>query len=379
MRGRFAPKGMTGVEAQLGPGEAAGAAAMRREREERVIDLRSDTVTRPSEEMRRAMANAEVGDDVYGEDPTVNRLEQRAAELFARPAALFVPTGTMGNQIAIHLHTRPGQEILCESRAHVYNYEMAMPGAFSGCLIRPVLTADGVLSWPALAPGLSLEAPYHRARTGLIVVENTLNMAGGVVTPPPVAAEICRRAKDLGIPVHLDGARIFNAATTLKRPVEELARGFDSVMFCLSKGLGAPVGSMLIGDEEFIHRARIVRKMLGGGMRQAGILAAAGLVALEKGPARLAEDHANAAFLAAGLAALPRAELDPGRVQSNIVIFGVAKTGEPAAKLVEKLAARNVLAGAAGPDSVRLVTHLDVSRQQCQAALEALQALLARD
>ncbi len=379
MRGRFAPKGMTGVEAQLGPGEAAGAAAMRREREERVIDLRSDTVTRPSEEMRRAMANAEVGDDVYGEDPTVNRLEQRAAELFARPAALFVPTGTMGNQIAIHLHTRPGQEILCESRAHIYNYEMAMPGAFSGCLVRPVLTADGVLTWPALAPGLSLEAPYHRARTGLIVVENTLNMAGGIVTPPPVAAEICRRAKDLGIPVHLDGARIFNAATALKRPVEELARGFDSVMFCLSKGLGAPVGSMLIGDEEFIHRARIARKMLGGGMRQAGILAAAGLVALEKGPARLAEDHANAAFLAAGLAALPRAELDPGRVQSNIVIFGVAKTGEPAAKLVEKLAARNVLAGAAGPDSVRLVTHLDVSRQQCQAALEALQALLARD
>ncbi|MGH9533955.1 MAG: threonine aldolase family protein [Terriglobales bacterium] len=379
MRGRFAPKGMTGVEAQLGPGDAAGAAAARREREERAIDLRSDTVTRPSEEMRRAMANAEVGDDVYGEDPTVNRLERRAAEIFARPAALFVPTGTMGNQIALHLHTRPGQEVVCESRAHVFNYEMAMPAAFSGCLIRPVTTPDGVLSWAALAPALSLDAPYHLARTGLLVVENTLNLAGGVVTPPPVTAEICRRAKDLGLPVHLDGARVFNAATALNRAVEELARGFDSVMFCLSKGLGAPVGSMLVGSEEFIHRARIARKMLGGGMRQAGILAAAGLVALEKGPARLAEDHANARFLADGLAALPRVELDPSRVQSNIVIFGTAKTGEPAAKLVEKLAGRNVLAGAAGPDAVRLVTHLDVSRPQCEAALEVLQALLARE
>ncbi len=383
MRGRFAPKGITGVETRLATPEGAEAAAPRRTGDDpatdRVIDLRSDTVTRPSAEMRRAMAAAEVGDDVYGEDPTVNRLEQRAAEIFGREAALFVPTGTMGIQIAIHLHTRPGQEILCESRAHVFNYEMGMPGAFSGCLVRPVATVSGILNWSLLAPALALEAPYHHARTGLIVIENTLNMAGGVVTPPLITADICRRARELGIPAHLDGARIFNAAAALRHPVEELARGFDSMMFCLSKGLGAPVGSLLVGSAEFIHRARIVRKMLGGGMRQAGILAAAGLIALEKGPARLDEDHQNARLLAEGLAALPRVEIDPQQVRTNIVIFGTAKTGEPAAKLVEKLAGRNILAGLAGPDAVRLVTHLDVSRAQCMAALEALQAILARD
>lgn len=383
MRGRFAPRGITGVETRLATPEGAEAAAPRRTGDDpatdRVIDLRSDTVTRPSPEMRRAMAAAEVGDDVYGEDPTVNRLERRAAEIFGREAALFVPTGTMGNQIAIHLHTRPGQEILCESRAHVFNYEMAMPGAFSGCLVRPVATASGILNWSLLAPALALDAPYHHARTGLIVIENTLNMAGGVVTPPPITADICRRSQELGIPVHLDGARIFNAAAALHRPAGELARGFDSVMFCLSKGLGAPVGSLLVGAAAFIHRARIVRKMLGGGMRQAGILAAAGLIALEKGPARLDEDHQNARLLAEGLAALPGVEIDPQQVRTNIVIFGTAKTGEPAAKLVEKLAGRNILAGLAGPDAVRLVTHLDVSRAQCMVALEALQAILARD
>lgn len=383
MRGRFTPKGITGAEGRLAAPDGAEAAAPRRTgadpATDRVIDLRSDTVTRPSVEMRRAMAAAEVGDDVYGEDPTVNRLEQRAAELFGRPAALFVPSGTMGNQIAIHLHTRPGQEILCESRAHVFNYEMGMPGAFSGCIIRPVATSNGILTWHALAPALRLDAPYHHARTGLIVLENTLNMAGGVVTPAAVTEDVGRRARELGVPVHLDGARIFNAAAALHRPVEDLARGCDSIMFCLSKGLGAPVGSMLVGSGEFIHRARIARKMLGGGMRQAGILAAAGLIALETGPARLAEDHENARLLAEGLAALPRVAIDAAQVRTNIVIFGTAKTGEPAARLVEKLADRNILASAAGPDTVRLVTHLDVSRAQCLAALETLQSLLARD
>lgn len=366
MRGRFTPKGMTDVAEmeQRGVGST--------------VDLRSDTVTRPSAEMRRAMATADVGDDVYGEDPTVNRLEQRAAELFGREAALFVPTGTMGNQIAVHLHTHPGQEVICEARSHVFNYEMAMAAAFSGCLVRPVATDDGLLSWPRVAPHLSLEAPYHRARTGLAVLENTHNMAGGVVLPPANGRELCQRFHELEIPVHLDGARIFNAASALGVAVRELTDEFDSVMFCLSKGLGAPVGSMLVGSKEFIHRARITRKMLGGGMRQAGVLAAAGLVALEKGPARLAEDHAHARGLAEGLAEIRGVVVDPQKVQTNIVIFGTAGTGFSAAEIVARMAEHNVLAGAVGADAIRLVTHLDVDRAKCEEALHVIRAAIER-
>ena len=248
------------------------------------IDLRSDTVTRPTPEMRRAMAEAEVGDDVYGEDPTVNRLEERAARIFGREAAIFVPTGTMGNQIAIKIHTHHGQEIICEERGHIFNYEMATLSSFSGCLVRPIYGEDGFLSWAEIkkriAPGI-----YYKAQTGLVSLENTHNMAGGTVYPQEVADEICDRAHETGLPVHLDGARVFNAATALGRPVAEITRKFDSVMFCLSKGLGAPVGSMLVGGKAFVEKARAYRKALGGGMRQAGVLAAAGLIALEKMPA----------------------------------------------------------------------------------------------
>ncbi|HZT74770.1 MAG TPA: GntG family PLP-dependent aldolase [Terriglobales bacterium] len=366
MRGRFTPKGMTDVAEMEERGVSSA------------VDLRSDTVTRPSAEMRRAMAAAEVGDDVYGEDPTVNRLEQRAAEIFGREAALFVPTGTMGNQIAVHLHTRPGQEIVCEARSHVYNYEMAMAAAFSGCLVRPVASSDGRLDWRQVAPQLSLAAPYHRARTGLAVLENTHNMAGGVVTGAAQTAELCRRFHELEIPVHLDGARIFNAAAAAGASVAELSRDCDSVMFCLSKGLGAPVGSMLAGSRDFIHRARIVRKMLGGGMRQAGVLAAAGLVALEKGPARLAQDHALAKRLAEGLAEIRGVEIDPARVETNIVIFGTARTGFSAAEIVARMAEHNVLAGAAGPDAIRLVTHLDVDAAKIEEALRVIRAAIER-
>src|SRR5947209_2873041 len=206
------------------------------------IDLRSDTVTKPTPEMRRAMAQAEVGDDVYGEDPTVNRLEQRAAEIFGREAAIFVPTGTMGNQVAIKLHTQPGQEIICESRAHIFNWEMATLASFSGCMVRPVHSDSGVLTWPQIEPYVAVKT-YYRAQTGLIVLENTHNMAGGTVSPTEAVDEVCRHANAAGIPVHMDGARIFNAATALNKSVAEITKNVDSVMFCLSKGLGAPIGS----------------------------------------------------------------------------------------------------------------------------------------
>jgi threonine aldolase len=335
------------------------------------IDLRSDTVTRPTLKMRAAMAAAEVGDDVYGEDPTINALEARAAEIFGREAALFVPTGTMGNQIAIRLHTHHGQEVICESRAHLVDWEMAMVAAFAGCQLRTAYAADGVMTWDLIK---SVIAPkiYYRQQSGLISLENTHNMAGGVVTPLSVFEEIWGEAREAGLPVHLDGARIFHAAAYLGVPVDELTSGFDSVMFCLSKGLCAPVGSMLVGSEEFIFRARSVRKALGGGMRQAGCLAAAGLIALDEMPARLPEDHANARILAEALAGLPEVELDLAHVQTNIVIFKLRdpETGAPgdAAALVAALKHRGVLSGTTGPDTVRFVTHHDVDRSACVEA-----------
>lgn len=331
------------------------------------IDLRSDTVTRPTPEMRRAMAEAEVGDDVYGEDPTVNRLERRAAEIFGKQAALFVPSGTMGNTIAIKLHTTHGQEVICEARAHVMDYELAMMAWFSGCLARPVFAPDGVLRWEHIEPRIRRHSPFW-APTSLIVLENTHNMAGGVVTPKEVMDEICDRAHELGIKVHLDGARIFNAATYLGVSVRALCEKCDTVMFCLSKGLGAPVGSMLVGSAEDIARARLYRKRLGGGMRQVGVLAAAGLIALEKMPHRLQEDHQNARLLAEELADAPGIRLDPPRPQTNIVILDIGETGLSSEEFCTRLRQRGVLASAAGPNRIRLVTHFDVDREACRMA-----------
>ncbi len=330
------------------------------------IDLRSDTVTRPTARMRAAMAEAEVGDDVYGEDPTINALEARAAEIFGREAALFVPTGTMGNQIAIRLHTTHGQEVLCEARAHLVDWEMAMVAAFSGCQLRTVYAEDGVFRWEHIRTLLGPKI-YYRQQPGLISLENTHNMAGGIVTPLTVFEEIWAGAREAGLPVHLDGARVFHAATHLGISVRELTSGFDSVMFCLSKGLCAPVGSVLLGSAEFIGKARSVRKALGGGMRQAGILAAAGLIALDEMPARLHEDHENARVLAERLAALPEVSLDLHSVQSNIVIFHLRGKGDANA-LVRTLKSRGVLAGAVGPHAVRFVTHHDVDRAACAHA-----------
>jgi len=335
-----------------------------------IIDLRSDTVTRPSLEMRAAMAAAEVGDDVYGEDPTVNLLERRAADLFGREAALFVPTGTMGNQIGIRLHTQPGQEVIAESRAHILDWEMATTAVFSGCLIRAVPGERGILTWKQIEPAIYARGAF-RAATGLIEIENTANMAGGRVTPLPVLEEIWARAKAHNLPTHLDGARIFNAAVALGVDVKTLTRGFDTVMFCLSKGLGAPVGSMLVGSDDLMARARLFRKALGGGMRQAGILAAAGLMALEQGPARLKDDHANARLLAEALSHLEGVAIDLKTVETNIVIFRLTG-GVIAADLLERLKARGILASTVGPQTIRLVTHLDVDRAACVKASEAL-------
>ena len=339
-----------------------------------VVDFRSDTVTKPTREMRRAMAEAEVGDDVYGEDPTVNRLQARAAEIFGREAALFVPTGSMGNLISIKVWTHHGNEVICEERGHINQYELASMSAIAGCMPRTTSAPDGILSWELIEP-LIRPKIYYRAQTALISLENTHNMAGGSVYPPETVADICDRAHAGGLPVHLDGARIFNAAVALGRSVAELTHKCDSVMFCLSKGLGAPVGSMLVGSREFIEKAHVYRKLFGGGMRQVGVLAAAGLVALEESPQRLHEDHANARYLAEGLAQIPGISVDPKKVQTNIVIFDVRGTGRTAGEICAELAMRKVLAGPTDKFAIRMVTHCDVDRAAIARALAALREI----
>lgn len=338
----------------------------------RHIDLRSDTVTKPTEEMREAMARAEVGDDVYLEDPTVNKLQELAAEMLGKEAALFVPSGTMGNQICVRLHTSPGHEVITEERSHIFNYEMAAMAVVSGTIPRPVRGEDGLLDWPSIEAAIRPRSAYYVAQTALVTLENTHNMAGGAVMPLERTEDICERAHQAGLPVHLDGARIFNAAIALKRDAADLARPADTVMFCLSKGLCAPVGSLIAGPRKLIDRAVAIRKMLGGGMRQVGVLAAAGLVALERMTGRLEEDHANAQLLAKGLAEVPGVKIDPEKVQTNIVIFDMGVTGVTTTELSERLKARGVLANGINPRQMRLVTHKDVSRKDCEAALEAI-------
>jgi threonine aldolase len=317
--------------------------------------------------MRRAMAEAEVGDDVFLEDPTVNRLQERAAAAFGREAALFVPSGSMGNLASVMAQTRHGQEVICEANGHIYNYEMGSLSALAGVLPRIVNGENGLLSWDVIAPAIRPKV-YYRPQTTLICLENTVNMAGGTVYPTSVADDICDRARERGIRVHLDGARIFNAATYLSENVAHMTRKFDSVQFCLSKGLGAPVGSMIVGTREFIDLCRPIRKMLGGGMRQAGILAAAGLIALEDGPKRLGQDHENARALAHRLAGVDGIALDAAKVQTNIVIFSVKPSGLSASEFLSRLAARDVLAVPVDGDRVRMVTHLDVTRGQVETA-----------
>ena len=337
------------------------------------IDLRSDTVTRPTPEMRHAMAVAEVGDDVYGEDPTVNLLEQRAAEMLGKEASLFVPTGTMGNTIALKLHTEHGQEVICESRAHVLNYELSMMAWFAGCLARPIPAERGILQWHQIQAEIRKLNP-HSAPTGLIEIENTHNMAGGSVYPLQTINEICEGAHSNGLKVHMDGARLFNAAQASNLHVSQLVAKVDSVMFCLSKGLGAPAGSMLVGTASDIARSRLLRKRLGGGMRQSGILAAAGLIGLEKMSARLAADHTNARRLAEACIQIPGVTVD-GPVETNIVIADVAASKFSAASFSAILKDHGILMNPISAAKVRFVTHFDVSDDQITQTVDVLKIL----
>ncbi len=342
-----------------------------------MIDLRSDTVTKPTPAMRRAMAEAEVGDDVYGEDPTVNLLQERAAGIFGKEAALFVPTGSMGNQIAVKLHTKQGDEVIIEERGHIFNYEMGTPAVVSGVMIRPVRAAEasGMLTWSEIEPAIHVNQPYYACPTGLICLENSHNFGGGSVMSAAQTDEICNSAHKLNIPVHLDGARIFNSAVAQNETVANLSRSVDSVQFCLSKGLGAPVGSMLLGTKDFINEARVWRKRFGGGMRQAGILAAAGLIALEESPQRLHIDHENAKRLAEGVAGLKGVSIDAEKVVTNIVLFDITKTGKTSAEICAALKEHDIHAIPFGKE-IRMVTHCDVSQAEIEKTLKSLAKIL---
>jgi threonine aldolase len=338
------------------------------------IDLRSDTVTQPTDAMRRAMAEAVVGDDVYGEDPTVRRLEEESAAAMGCEAAVFVPSGTMGNQIAMHLHTRPGDEVLVEESSHMLHYEMGALAAISGAQVKPLPSRHGLLEPETVTAAIVRGVPYHSS-TAALVVENTHNLAGGTLYDRGRLERLIAVARSQSLRLHLDGARIWNAATALSTTPDRLAAGFDSVMFCLSKGLGAPVGSLLCGKSDFIAEARRVRKMLGGGMRQVGVLAAAGLIALREGPRELEQDHRNAALLGSELSSLPGIEVVEPGPQTNILICRVP--GSTPADLARTLAAEGVLAVPLVGERIRFVTHRDVNRAQVLEAARTIARVLS--
>jgi threonine aldolase len=339
------------------------------------VDLRSDTVTRPSPEMRRVMAEAPVGDDQYGEDPTVNRLQQRIAELLGKDAALFVPSGTMANQIALKLLTRPGDEVLVGQDAHMMWHEAGAGAANSGVQFTPIGTGGLFTAEDVRA---AMKPPGHivMPATGLVAVENTHNLGGGLVWPQAEAAAVCAATRAAGVRCYLDGARLFNACVALGMALAEMAAPFDLVSVALSKGLGCPVGSVLAGSVEDIARAVRARRMLGGAMRQSGILAAAGLFALDHNVGQLAGDHANARLIAERLAGLPGIALDLATVQTNIVVFRLGKPLPDAAAIVARARGAGVLVSALGPRTVRAVTHRDVSRADCERAADRLAAII---
>jgi len=338
-----------------------------------MIDLRSDTITRPTPAMRKVIAEAEVGDDVHRDDPTVNALEKRTAEILGKEAAVYVPSGVMANQVAIRTHTQPGDEMLLDANAHIYFYEAGGPAALSGVMChlldgeRGIFTADDVRK--ALRP-----KDVHFPRTTLVCLENTHNRGGGSVWPIEQIAEVTDAARQAGLKMHLDGARIWNAAAATGISEKEYAQYFDSVSVCFSKGLGAPVGSALAGTSEYIDRARHFRRQFGGGMRQAGIIAAGALYAIENHRRYLVDDHTHAKILVQALAGLPGVEIDPKTVETNIIFFKV--TSMPAAELAEKLYEAGVWVLALGPDAVRAVTHLDVSAEQTEEAIKIFAKVL---
>lgn len=338
-----------------------------------MIDLRSDTVTKPTKEMRDEMAHAEVGDDVYGEDPSVNELEREAARRFDRESALFVPSGTMGNQIAIRVLAEPGDEVILDSKSHIYNFEMGTIANFSGVIPRTIETDENYLPLEKVEKSVRPQK-YYISQTSLISIENTQNVKGGIIYPKEKLEELVEFADGRNIPVHLDGARIFNASVETGEPVEELTKGIDSIMFCLSKGLGAPVGSMLVGDEDFIEEARIVRKQLGGGMRQVGILAKAGLHALDNHIKRLKEDHRNAKILADELKEIEEIEVTPP--ETNILTVDLTSSELEVSEFINKLEEKDVKAGSIGPQKIRFVTHLDIDKKDVERAGEIIKSIL---
>ena len=337
--------------------------------------MRSDTVTLPTDEMREAMNNAEVGDDVYQEDPTVNQLEELAANKVGKGAALFIPSGTMGNLIAVLTHCQRGDEVIVEMDSHIYYYEVGGMSAVAGVIPRLIIGNKGIPDPQDIKMALRDEN-LHYPKTTLICLENTHNRAGGTITPPEVIEEICRLAHQQNIQVHLDGARIFNAAIALNIQPALLTKNVDSLMFCLSKGLSAPVGSILAGSKEFIQRARKNRKMLGGGMRQAGILAAAGIIALEQMMERLKEDHKNARILGEGLANISGIKVDLETVQTNMVYFDLQESGMDTYQFLPKLAKYNILGLPRPPTKVRLVTHYGISEEDIYATIKAIKEIV---
>lgn len=338
------------------------------------IDLRSDTATRPTAGMRAAMANAEVGDDVFNEDPTINKLQDRLADLLGKEATLFVPSGTMSNQICVKAHTMPGDEMLCESTCHIYVWEAGGPAALSGVTARTILGDYGVLTLEQLQDKIR-PGNDHYVRTRLLCLENTHNRGGGRVYPLPIIQEVCQWAHQNGLVTHLDGARLWNAAIATGIPLKEWAAPFDSVSVCFSKGMGAPVGSALAGSKEFIAKAKRIRKLFGGGMRQGGVIAAAALYALDHHFERLAEDHANAQIIAHAVKGHKALRLDPGYVDTNLVWFEVDRTFMSAKDLAGIMREHGVLLHVAGHTTLRACTHLDVSKTQCEKVADILNRL----
>ncbi|MDP8256871.1 MAG: GntG family PLP-dependent aldolase [Candidatus Alcyoniella australis] len=344
---------------------------------EQIVDLRSDTVTRPSDAMRAAIVAAEVGDDVFGDDPTTALLERKVAALLGKQSALFMPSGVMSNQTAIVVHTRPGDEIICEANAHIPNNESGSPAALSGVTVKLLEGVGGVLHADQIKARVHLGQNVHQPITRLICLENTHNKAGGRVYPLDAMQNVAHTAHELGIAVHLDGARLFNAQIASGIDAAQYAACADTVNICLSKGLGCPIGSVLAGSSELIEHARRVRKRLGGGMRQVGIIAAAGLYALENNVDRLALDHANARRLAEGLATLPQIQIRLSQVETNIVLIRLDDCLHGVIELVEILGTYGVLTVPFGPDTIRAVTHLNVSAEQIDRAIEIFGKVLA--
>lgn len=339
------------------------------------IDLRSDTVTRPSPEMREAMARAEVGDDVYGEDPTVNKLQETVADLLGKEAALFTPSGLMANQIAIKIHTNPGDEVIVEAQSHIYNYETAAAAVLSNVLMRPLEGTYGVISATQLETALRLPV-YYNPKTTLICVENTHNKAGGTIYPIETLKEIYEFAKANAIRVHMDGARLWNASIATGIPLKEYAKYADTITVCFSKGLGAPIGSALVGPREIIEKARTYRKMFGGGMRQVGIIAAGALYALEHHRASLIHDHEKIRWLADELKNLPSLSIDPHTVQTNILVMELTNKVRTASEIAQSLKKEGVLLSVMGPTTLRAVAHRDVSMDDVQRAASIIKKII---